>query len=764
MTRSIFATSTAIAAALAISGAAQAQNAAGASSGPSSSSPAEDQASANDSGDIIVTANRREERLQSVGISVTAIGGDTLIDRNIRTAEDLARVVPGLNSTASSGSGVSTIVIRGVGQTDFSDHQEAPNATYQDGVYIPFSTAVGIPVFDIARVEALRGPQGTLFGRNATGGLVQYISNKPESGLSGALEGGAGDRQLWRTQGFFNAGNDQIAARIAYFYQTQHGVIKNDLGADRGNKEVYALRGQVLITPGPDTTINLRAEGFNQYGTAPGYVSTPTYVDANGVDVELPITRDEYGTGPGNDPNGYRNTNKDLRVSLNDAGQLDKRSRTYSGTITHGFGNATLTSITSYATVGSLYREDTDSSPVDQFNAGLNSSGDNFQQDLRISGSSDSFRYTLGLYYLDMTTKTAIFNEYNRVYSGQPGLSQNGFGQINSNEYTVRTKSKAIYGQAEYDLGEKITAILGARYTWDDLRMDFRNQCTTTLLGRCPPFGGATSPVLGTFPGIGPIAIDNDSDDWSGKFQLNFKPVDNVLLYASASKGLKSGGFTVTLARFYPLDEFAYLPEKLYAFEIGEKIQFLDRKVTLNSSIYYYDYKNLQSFLFSGTAVKVINLPADAYGAEVELAVRPTSTLTANIGLAYNHFEIKNVPFSTGPQRPNNAPRLQMTWGLTKTVELSSDLDLSFNYYGRYISKVYYNILQSTPLIEAPAYSVHDFGARLESKEGWFAAAYLNNAFDKRYIVGAFDVTNFGYVLRSYGETRTFSVAAGLKF
>lgn len=763
MTRAMFTTGTAIAAVLVLSGTAEARAVSAqeaSASEPSSSSSAED----DDNPDIIVTANRREERLQSVGISVTAVSGDALIDRNIRTAEDLARIVPGLNSTASSGSGVSTIVIRGVGQTDFSDHQEAPNATYQDGVYIPFSTAVGIPVFDIARVEALRGPQGTLFGRNATGGLVQYISNKPEAGFSGAIEGGAGDRKLWRVQGYLNAGSDQIAGRISYFYQTQNGIIKNVLGDDRGNKEVFALRGQILLKPGPDTTINLRAEGFNQNGTAPGYVSTPSYYGANDVTFELPPTLDYWGTGPGNDPNGYRNPYDELTVALNDAGQLDKRSRTYSGTITQGLGNATLTSITSYATVSSIYREDTDSSPVDQFNAGLNSSGHNFQQDLRISGSSDSFRYTLGLYYLDMTTKTAIFNEYNRAYSGPPGIDQNGFGQINSNDYTVRTKSRAIYGQVEYDLGEKLTAIIGARYTWDDLQMDFKNQCTTTLLGRCPPFGGANSPVLGTFPGIGPIVVDNDSDDWSGKFQLNFKPADNVLLYASASKGLKSGGFTVTLARGYPLDEFAYLPENLYAFEIGEKIQFLDRKVTLNSSLYYYDYKNLQSFLFSGTAVQVINLPAKAYGAEVELAVRPTSTLSANIGLAYSHFEIDNVPFSTGPQRPNNAPRLQLTWGLSKSVELSSDLDLSFNYYGRYISKIYYNILQSTTLIDAPSYSVHDFGVRLESKQGWYAGAYLNNAFDKRYIVGAFDVTNFGYVLRSYGEPRTFSVSAGIKF
>jgi iron complex outermembrane recepter protein len=710
------------------------------------------------SDDIIVTANRREERLQSVGISVTAVSGDALIDRNIRTAEDLARIVPGLNSTASSGSGVSTLVIRGVGQTDFSDHQEAPNATYQDGVYIPFSTAVGIPIFDLARAEALRGPQGTLFGRNATGGLVQYISNKPQSGTSGAIEFGAGDRRLRRLQGFFNAGNDLIAGRIAYFYQTQRGFIKNVLGDDRGNKEVYALRGQILITPGPDTTINLRAEGFNQFGTSPGYVSTPTYYGANDETFELPATLDYWGTGPGNDANGYRNPYGDLKVALNDPGQLDKRSRTYSATITQGIGDATLTSITSYGTVNSLYREDTDSSPVDQFNAGLESSGNNFQQDLRVSGSTDSLRYTLGAYYLNVKTDTSVFN----AYGNNPIVVPRG--QINRNFFTVRTKSKAVYGQVEYDLTDKLTAILGGRYTWDDLRLDFRNQCTTTVIGRCGPFGGAGSPVLGTFPGIGPIVVDNNSSDWSGKFQLNFKPVEDVLLYASASKGLKSGGYTAPLSPRLPLNKFAYIPENLYAFEVGEKAQFFDRKVTLNSSIYYYDYKNLQSFLFSGTAVQVINLPAKAYGAEVELSARPTPTLSGNIGLAYSHFEIKDVPFSTGPQRPNNAPRLQVTWGLTKSFELTSDYDLSLNYYGRYISKVAYNILQNTKLIEAPSYSVHDFGARLESKQGWFTAVYLNNAFDKRYIVGAFDVTQFGYVLRSYGETRTFSVAAGIKF
>ena len=770
MSKSIFALSTALVGTLCLQAPAWAQSAANdATAAPADAqtaaaepaAPASAAAEAPDTGDIIVTANRREERSQRVGISVTAVSGATLDDRNIRTSEDLGRLVPGLNATAASGSGVSNFVIRGVGQTDFSDHQEQPNATYQDGVYIPFATATGIPLFDIQRVEALRGPQGTLFGRNATGGLIQYISNKPVAGTSGAVEAAYGTRDLKRVQGFINGGSDMIAGRVGFYYQAQDGYIKNVLGADRGNKTVYALRGQVQIKPADDTTITLRAEGFNQSGTPTGYIATPEQLGAPNRD--LPPDVDAYGTGPGNDPNGYRTPYSGLTVALDYPGRLRKRSRTYSLAIEQGLGNATVTSTTAYSKIFNNYFEDTDSSPFNTFTAESTSRAHDFQQELRINGSSDRLRYTAGLFYLNINGNYAINNDI--VIS--PALSTVVFGGgvpagrvFESDAYSLRTRSEAIFGQVEYDLGEKVTAILGGRYTWDQFKYNFASQCQQDVIGVCASFGGDGGNAL-LIPGI-TIAQREKEGDWSGKAQLNFKPVDDVLLYASVSKGVKSAGFSAPLSNAFPIEPVNYRPENLYAYELGEKAQFFDRKLTLNSSVYYYDYKKYQTFLFQTVTTQVLNRDSEVYGGEIELSARPMRGLSANLSVAYNHFVVKTVFPGIENQRPINAPRLQLNWGVNKTFALSDDLDLDVGYAGRRISAAYYNIINA-PLVKAPTYAIHDFSVRLESKRGWYAAAYLNNAFDKRYQVGSFDLF-IGQTLRQYGEIRTFSGAVGVKF
>ena len=738
------------------------QEPANAAPAPSPTAAALPDAGASDSSDIIVTANRREERSQRVGISITAVSGAVLEDRNIRTSEDLGRLVPGLNATAASGSGVSNFVIRGVGQTDFSDHQEQPNASYQDGVYIPFATATGIPLFDIQRVEALRGPQGTLFGRNATGGLIQYISNKPTQGTSGAIEGAYGTRDLKRLQGFFDGGSDMIAGRLAYYYQSQDGFIKNVLGPDRGNKTVYALRGQLQIKPAADTTITLRAEGFNQSGTPTGYIATPEQLGA--VNSDLPPNVDAYGTGPGKDPNGYRTPYSGLTVALDEPGRLRKRARTYAATVEQGLGDATLTSTTAYSRIFNNYLEDTDSSPLNTFTAESTSRAHDFQQELRISGSANRLRYTAGLFYLNINGNYAL----NNIIVVSPALSATVFGGgipagrvLESDAYSLRTRSEAVFGQVEYDLGPKVTAILGGRYTWDQFKFAFASQCQQDVIGVCAFFGGDGGNAL-QIAGIGPLAQREKLGDWSGKAQLNFKPVTDVLLYVSASKGVKSAGFSAPLANANPIEPINYRPENLYAYEVGEKAQFLDRKLTINTSAYYYDYKRYQTFLFQTVTTQVLNRDAEVYGGEVEISARPMAGLNANLSVAYNHFLVKTVFPGIDNQQPINAPRLQVNWGLNKTFALNSDLNLDIGYAGRHIGAAYYNIINA-PLVRAPSYAIHDFSIRLESKHGWYASAYLNNAFDKRYQVGAFDLF-IGQVLRQYGEIRTFSGAIGVKF
>ncbi len=714
-----------------------------------------------DTADIIVTANRREEFSQRTAVSLTAASGAAIAQRNILTSEDLARIVPGLNATAATGSGVTTYVIRGVGQTDFSDHQEQPNANYQDGVYLPFATAASVPLFDMQRVEALRGPQGTLFGRNATGGLIQYISNKPETGESGALEGAYGTRDLRRLEGFVNGGTNLVAGRLSFFYQAQDGNIENTLGRARGDKSVYALRGQIRIQPASGTKTLLRADGFNQGGTPIGYLARPSYF-VNGVNTDLPADVDAYGTGPGKDPYGYRSPYKGLKIAIDEPGVIRKRVRNYSMTISQNVGSATLTSVTSYGTMRNTYIDDSDSTPLSTFVSKSTARGHDFQQEFRINGGDGPFRYTAGLFYLSINGHYTLYNDIVIPPSLTPILGLPAGRLLESDAFRLRTHSQAAYGQVEYDLSDKVTALLGARYTWDQFRFGFQSQCDQTVVGACSFFGGPGGPGLSVV-GIAPVALHDKNGDWSGKAQVNFKPIANVLLYASASKGVKAAGYSTPLSNVLPSEPLYYQPEKLYAFEIGEKAQFLDNRVTVNGSAYYYDYKDFQAFLFNVVAPQVLNRDARVYGGELEITARPTRTLTANLAVAYNNFAIKEVFPGITNQRPNNAPRLQVLWGLNKTFDIGSDNELILSYSGRRISRTFYNLV-NTPISAAKAYDVHDFTARVNIGTRWYVAGFLNNAFDKRYQVGVFDLGALGYNIRLYGERRTFSAAVGAKF
>ena len=626
---------------------------------------------------------------------------------------------------------------------------------------MPFGTAASVPLFDLQRVEVLRGPQGTLFGRNATGGLIQYISNAPAAGTSGALEGAYGSRELWRVQGFVNAGSDIVSGRLAFYYQSQNGNIVNTLGPDRGDKTVYALRGQLRVKPTENTTVTLRIDGFNQSGTPQGYLAPPAYY-VNGVNTDLPANVDAYGTGPGKDPYGYRSPYQGLKVALNDPGEIRKRARNYSLTAAQNFGDTTLTSVTAYGTIDSRYRDDTDSSPLRTYGSGVFSDGNDFQQELRINGGTDRLRYTGGVFYLNINGSYSLYNDIVLPASLTPFLGLPAGELFESDAYRLKTRSEAIYGQAEYDISDRITAIIGARYTWDQFHFNFESACQQTVVGVCAFFGGDGGTGLSVV-GIAPLALDDRNGDWSGKAQVNFKLTNRVLFYASASKGLKSAGFTAPLSNTLPAESLNYKPEKLYAYEVGEKAQLLDNRLTLNTSAYYYDYRNFQSFLFNVVATQVLNRNSRAYGGEMELTARPMRGLTANVAVAYNDFIVKEVFPGIVYQRPNNAPQLQLNWGLSKDFTFSDELHLSVSYYGRKISSTYYNLI-NTPVSHAPGYNVHDFSARLDVDKRWYVSAFLTNAFNKQYETGVFDLGVLGYNIRLYGERRTFSAAAGFNF
>jgi iron complex outermembrane receptor protein len=734
-----------------------------------------------DSGDIVVTANRREENVQKVPISVTAVSGTRMDALNIKRPEDLTKLVPGMAAIPNAGTAVSSYNLRGVSQADAAEHEEQPVAVYQDGVYIANSASTGFPIYDVQRVEVLRGPQGTLFGRNATGGLIQFISNAPTAKPGGELELTGGNYDLFRVQGYINGGSDKVAARLSVYHSQHQGYIKNFTGKDLASENITAIRGQVKFTPTETTSFTLRAEGWNSSGTADGGKAVPDYLTASGYPAVVPANVDIFGTGAGNDIYGYRDRDSDpWHRSVNDPGRIFKHARTLAGTFEHDMGDLSLFSITSYQTAKIHYREDTDGTPIVETAYADGADSHEFTQELRLQKSTGRFRFTGGVFFFD--NSGTYYTQYSLPFFCSPAVTDDcslnrsppdvplteaaSKGASNRTDYSMTTHSLAVFAQGEYDLTDKLTAIVGGRYTWDWQRFNYLSTCTETGPGACAAiFGVGTRP--GIVSGLGLIHLKQENDDWSGKVGLNYKLTDRVLLYGSYSKGLKSAGFSTATDGFVLPDQLRFKPERLYSGEIGVKSTFFDRKLTVNIGAYDYNYKNFQTFIFSGVSFSVVNKPAKARGVELETTLRPGAGLTLNFGGAYNHFRVKDISTPEAPdgesQHSINSPTWVASWGVSKEMPVADSVKLTLAYNGHFTGNRYFGTVNEA-IIHAPGYTIHDATATIETDHGLSVTAFVSNLTNKFYPTIGFDQTFNGFTMNHVGAPRTFGVSVGYKF
>lgn len=740
------------------------------------SGEADDQsAGASAPGDIVVTANRREEKLQRVPVSIAAATGEMLGALNIRRPEDLTRLIPGFTAIPNAGSAVTSYNIRGVGQSDFAEHEEQPVTAYQDGVYIANAAATGFPLFDVARVELLRGPQGTLFGRNATGGLVQFFSNQPKAGMSGFATLTAGDFNLHRAEGALNYGTDRLAIRVAGYYSDNDGYIKNTMGKNLFGEEVGAVRVQIAYNPSPSTSLTLRLEGFNSDGTS-GERPYPSYYPAGAAFPSLlPANVDAYGTGAGKDFFGYRGPSDPYVQAVNDPGSIYKRSRTIALTARHDLGELSLYSITSYNNAKEAYTEDSDGSPSLSQSYADSTRSHTFSQELRLQKSTGQFRFTVGGYFFDVDGHYNIANTLNfcdatntTTCSFATNLPLNPDvtrGATAASAYSLNTRSEAVFGQAEYDLTDKLTFVLGGRYTWDQQKFDYAFTCTETLNSACNATFG-----VGNHPGVvaltGPLRLRQNHGNWSGKATLNYKIDPNIIAYMSINRGIKSSGYIFSFDGQLTPEELSFKPEQLTSYEPGIKATLFGRKLTANLSLFHYDYHNFQAFQFSGVSASVVNRDAYANGGELEFASRPGWGIDATLGIAYDDFWVKDITISPGvvaKQRPINAPKWQVNWGLSKAFTLPDGLTLRLGYHGRYTGDRFFNAVNEE-VVRGPAVTQHDADISIETGSGLTLRAYVNNFTNATMMTVAFDETVEGYVLQHFAPPRTFGASVGYKF
>jgi iron complex outermembrane recepter protein len=696
--------------------------------------------------EVTVTAQKREQSLQDVGISVTAFSGDQMKALGFTNTVDLVAHTPGLNAVSPFGSGSNVaFTLRGVGLNDFSESNEAPVGVYLDGVYNATLAGIGFQLFDVERAEVLRGPQGTLYGRNTTGGLVHFITRKPSQETEASVELTLGEYNQTRFEGVLGGGlTDKLSARAAILLNKHDGFIENTNPgvADAGETDNLSGRLHFLYQQSDQLEFLFSAHGGTADQVGSAYKHTASVFGDNGFDVvEVPADLDVYGTCPGCDLTGYRDTTGDFYTTENDREpfvELDTRG--YSMTVDWELGKYDFRSISAYEKVEKEFGEDTDSTPSPFIEVTNPVDSEQWTQEFQLSYAGERNRWTTGFYYyardIDSGTRTDLSRE---TFIGFP---------VNNNTVTQdETDSWSIYGQYEYDLTEKIAVIAGLRYSDEEREFDM---LVTDENGILPDpafeFSKATAGGL----------TKHDEGYISYRLELNYRPNDDLLWFASVASGVKGPGFNIDLGidprtvEDIPFDE-----ENLIAYEIGFKSTFLNDGIRFNSSVFYYDYQDYQAFSFEGLSNVVSNKDATIYGLDAELIASPWEGWDFSLGLSLLDSEVEDIntgvsiidrDLAMSPETTFNALARYEWTAFGGTMSAQGDL--------QYVDEQYFDITNTT-LGTEDSYTVGNLRATYVTGSGDSSiSVWVKNVTDEEYRIYAIQVPGLGFSQSMVGQPR----------
>ncbi|MBJ7388221.1 MAG: TonB-dependent receptor [Sphingomonadaceae bacterium] len=599
-------------------------------------------------GDIVVTAQKRSENLQKVGISVSAYSGEQLEALGITDTVQITQQIPAFQLNAWSPN-VTIFNLRGISQNNFTDYLEAPVAVYMDDAYMGSINGISGQLFDTERVEVLRGPQGTLFGRNATGGLVHYISRDASEDVANGYAELSYER--FDRRAFEAAVGGQITSglrfRVAGRVVKADGYIKSAAalpgtfdgnGQDLGGEDGWAIRGTLQADLGDNGQLDLWVKHSEDDDVATGgYVFDNCDLLANGF---CGVNAAGLGNGSGGVINGITGKAASPFANFsNDIGYFNRTTDIYQGKLTYDLGSVDLTAITNYTELKKSYGEDGDALPITVIQFLTNANYRQFSQELRFSGETDRLRWQAGAYYLDMK----IGGDITTIGAPILGTALAINGAANDprvmEDYTLKSRNWSIFGQAEYDLSDTLTAIAGLRYSKDRKSIDYISR----LIDRgFPTTTRATDETFeAAIPGVSRISYG----DWAARVGLNYKPNSDMLVFLSWNRGIKGGNWTLS-ADVTPAS-FRHKPEKLSSFEGGVKWASDSGALRVNATGYHYIYEDYQAFSVLGGLPQVSNSDARATGAELELFWQPNDRFNANLGATWQTNKVDEV---SGPQ------------------------------------------------------------------------------------------------------------------
>lgn len=713
-------------------------------------------------GEIIVTAQRRAQNVQDVPIAITAISSEAIAETGIRDPRDLPLLVPSLSMVSGSAATATTMFIRGVGIGDFNPNNTGAIGIYVDDVFLGANSGKLFNVFDSAGIEVLKGPQGTLYGRNTTGGAIRFSSRKPTDDFTGDLSARYGRFNEVQLEGGVGGPliEDKLKFRVAGTYLNRDGTTLNRVTGHKVNDmDMWAARGILDITPSPDVLLRVTVHGGRNSGGARQFQHRGQGVDFFGQPSFLP-------NGTPTDGFGYADTDNDIYAGDYDVEGKEKLD-VFGVSLIGEFklGGATLTSITAFERVDRVTIEDTDASPNNLITTLYEDHPRQFSQELRLqSDGTSNFNWIVGgFYFHDNLKNDGAFDVFRSLRD--PSQPLDGFDPANSigllrYPYTQKTNSYALFGQADYKLTSALTATLGLRYSHDKIAMDYAS--FFDAVGTLYPtrqFSDVTVPII-DFKG------EKSFDDLSWRAALNYK-VGSTLVYASFSKGYNAGGFpggsATDAAQVEP-----FAPEKLYAYELGLKTDLLDHKVRFNLNGFYYDYKDLQVYVLDLSGLLPIQRKVNAgsariYGLEAELTVRPVRQIELFAAVTLLDTKYKDFgAYGYSGNRLVNAPSFATSGGISFEVPLGDAGSIKGRVDGTYVSSIF-QFPDNSAIGKVDGYGLLNARLAWQSADKQYEMAlWGKNLTGTKYITSYFPlITSDQY---GYNDPRTYGVQAVIHF
>lgn len=708
--------------------------------------------------EVIVTAQKREQSLQEVGISVSAFSGEEL--RELKTETPMAIVNQVSNVNVTYGFGQPSFSIRGVAMNEFASNVDSPVAVHVDEVYLSKPFMVKFGLFDIDRVEVLKGPQGTLFGRNTTGGTVNFITRRPTEEFEGNINATYAKYDSLRLEGYVSGPlTETLSGRVSgYKLESWDSPYFNTYnGQEIGEANEYAVRAQLEWTPTDSLEMLFNLHSGQDKTEPPPYESVGAFDPGTGTLCQGYLN----GTATGATSNctnftGYLEGDDDpYTVNQNFWPTANNEGIGVSARIEYDLSESlALTSISAYENVLRDQREDSSASPDEYLEGTWYQEIHQFTQELRLtSDHAGNFNYIAGLFY-----------EHDELENNNNALSRDFLGAIYNSNFDQKTDATALFLHTDYQLNEQVKLIGGLRYSWERTQFD-----GGTYVAAAPLLGRKDEPTARLLT----LAFRDDSrtdENVSFKVGVDYTPDNDWLIYTSLSTGFKSGGFNGGFP--FTQEELSdFDPEEMTAFEVGFKSTLLDGELQLNGAAFFYQYDDLHVNVSRPGTISPFTQNAaksKTVGAELDFWWKPSEQLDVKAGLGYLDAEVQDLEIVPGQvlesNNPVNAPEWSFNGLLRYETVIDSNMKLvamtDFNWRDEHYLEVV-----NTPASQVDGYWLVNARLALGAEDGsWEVALWGKNLGDEEYATYINDVSSFGFVLNIYGQPRTYGVSVDYNF